>query len=167
MKFKTQILKLKTPTFAKASVGRQNSKFRFLPDVATADIAYEAYGKNYNELFENAGLALEEIMVDTKTVEEKIEKNITIEKDTYEDLLFSFLEELVYLKDTERLVFKKFNCKVNKMENAWKMENRAYGEKINPKKHKLRADIKAVTKHLFKIELLANRSLRSTVVLDI
>ena len=38
-------------------------KFRFLPDIATADIAFEAYGKDYGELFESVGLALETTMV--------------------------------------------------------------------------------------------------------
>ena len=46
-------------------------KYKFLEDVALADIAYEAYGKDLNELFENAALAIFELSADMKTVEAK------------------------------------------------------------------------------------------------
>ena len=44
-------------------------KYKFLEDIAIADIAYEAYGKDLNELFENAALAIFEFSADIKTIE--------------------------------------------------------------------------------------------------
>ena len=43
-------------------------KFRFLENIATADAAFEAYGKDLNELFESAALALFETMAETKSI---------------------------------------------------------------------------------------------------
>ena len=52
--------------------------YKFLPDIATADLAYEAFGKNPSELFENAGIALESVMVDLTTITAQSIKEINI-----------------------------------------------------------------------------------------
>lgn len=143
------------------------TKFRFLPDIATADLAFEAFGKNYNELFENAGLALEEATVKLTTVEPKETHTISKEESSVEDLLCSFLEELVFLKDAEQLVFSKIRCSVSKDFTGWEVRSELSGEKIDTSKHKLGVDVKAVTKHLFKIEKLPNKTLRAQVILDV
>jgi SHS2 domain-containing protein len=142
--------------------------FRFLPDIATADLAFEAYGKSYSELFENAGLALEEATVSTQGVESKEKRIIKKQEETPENLLFSFFEELIFLKDTEMLVFSQIKCEVVKMENGkWKMENELFGEKMDPERHELRDDVKAATKHMFKLEQLPDKTYKCLVVLDV
>ena len=72
-------------------------KYRFLPDVAIADVCFEAYAPNLNMLFKHAALAVEEIMVNTKTIKYKINQQVALEADTLEDLLIKFLEELIFL----------------------------------------------------------------------
>jgi SHS2 domain-containing protein len=42
--------------------------YKFLPDVALADIAFEAQSKTVNGLFESCAKALADIMVDRKSV---------------------------------------------------------------------------------------------------
>ena len=46
-------------------------KYKFLEDVAIADIAYEAYGKNLNEVFENSAHAIFDLSADVRTVASK------------------------------------------------------------------------------------------------
>ncbi len=46
-------------------------KYEFRPDVAIADSAFYAYGKNVEELFKNACLATTDAMVDVKSIENK------------------------------------------------------------------------------------------------
>jgi len=142
-------------------------KYRFLPDIATADLAYEAFGRDYDELFENAGLVLESAMVDVESLEAKDVKTFKLEGKTSEDLLHSFLEELVFLKDAEQLLFNEILCKVNEGNKQWFLEGTLAGEKIDRNKHKLGVDVKAVTKHLFKIEKLRDKTLRCQVILDV
>ena len=43
-------------------------RYRFLDDVATADLAFEAYGKDLPSLFTNAALATADAMANLKTV---------------------------------------------------------------------------------------------------
>jgi len=107
-------------------------KFHFLPDIATVDLAYEAFGKTYSELFENAGLALEESMVSLDSIEPTKKYTINKEENNLENLLFSLLEELVYLKDAEQMVFSRLNCAAEKLANGnWKLEPMA--SQLTPK----------------------------------
>lgn len=143
-------------------------KHQFLSDIATADLAYEAFGATYSELFENAGLVLEEATVLLQDVEPKDKRIIKKEERTVEELLFSFLEELVFLKDAEMLVFSQIKCDVERVNSGqWTVDSELFGEKIDPQKHKLGDDVKAVTKHLFKVEQLPDKTFRCLVILDV
>lgn len=161
-----------------------SKKFKFLPDIATADLAFEAYGVTYNELFENAGLALTDAMVKLNSVEGDVKREIKKEEKSVENLLFSFLEELIFLKDAQLLVFSKIKCEVQRLRapshperspaklgevegSHWKIKAKIIGEKIDSEKHKLGVDVKAVTKHLFKIEKLPDKTLRAQIILDV
>jgi len=146
----------------------KSRKYKFLPDIATADIAYEAFGKNYNELFENAGLALESVMVNLETVKSSRVKKIKLQADSLENLLFTFLQELVFLKDAEQLLFNRIKCDVREVNSGqWTANSELSGEEINPQKHKLGVDVKAVTKHLFKVEKFPKRAFHCQVILDV
>ena len=124
-------------------------KFRFFEH--TADVGIEAYGKNLKELFENAAFATSEVMVNTKQIKASTKKEINLENKDIEKLLFDFLDEIIYYKDAETLLFSKFEVNINK-NKIYKLKAKIYGEKINPKKQELRDDAKAVTLYEFKIE---------------
>lgn len=142
-------------------------RFKFLPEIATADIAFEAYGKNLEELFANAGMALMAVMVDIKDIKPSKNHELRIKNKGLEELLFDFLSELVFLKDKQQILFSKFEVKIKSLySKPYALVANLWGEKINPKKHKLRADIKAVTWHLFKIEKTKS-GYKARVVVDI
>ncbi|MBU5575433.1 MAG: archease [Nitrososphaerota archaeon] len=122
---------------------------KFLENIATADIAFEIKEKTLVKLFKSAAFALEESMVDTKTVSPKIKKEFTIETDKLDYLLYNFLSKLIYYKDAEGLVFSKINLKISK---KYKLHAKLKGEKIDINKHELRSDVKAVTFHMFEIK---------------
>jgi SHS2 domain-containing protein len=135
-------------------------KFKYLPDVATADIAFMAEGKTMDELFVNSALATSNTIMDLKSVKPKIAKQITVEEQDIERLLFAFLSEIIYFKDAELLFFSEFQIKVtgNKLSAVMK------GDKYS-KKMIFKNDVKAVTMHMLKIE--KKDKFYSTVVLDI
>ena len=66
-------------------------KFKYLENVAIADIAFEAYGKNLNEVFENCAYAFFDITCNIKTVKQKIKKEIKLNIKDGKDLLYHFL----------------------------------------------------------------------------
>ena len=151
------------------------NRFRFLDNVAIADTAFEAFGKNESELFANAATALFEEMVDTKKVAAKVKKRIKLKNENLENLLYDFLSELIYVKDIRSVVFGKFNVKIKGSsaaktkksgKNIYSLDALCKGEKIDYSKREFRNDVKAVTMHLFKIEK-KGRKMKATVVLDI
>ena len=127
------------------------TKFKFLEEIATADVAFEAYGSSESELFENAALAVEETMVDTAQIGQKVKKKIAVESEELDKLLFDFLSELVYFKDADFLLFSKFSVTIKK-NKKYKLTAEVSGERIDAKRHNLRDDIKAITWHMFKVE---------------
>ena len=137
-------------------------KFKFLEKVAIADIAFEAYGKNLEELFTNVAMAVAETMAEVKTVEAKIKKEIKLENEKIDGLLFDFIGELIYLKDKDAFVFNKFEVELKNN----KLKAICYGDKINMKKQTLRNDVKAITYHMYKVEKVKNVYM-ATIVLDV
>lgn len=125
--------------------------FTFLSEVAIADVAFKATAKTLEELFIECAKATEEAMVDTKKVKATVTKKIVVKSDALDKLLFDWLSELVYLKDADGLLFSKFTVKISKNEE-YKLEGTASGEKIDQKKHELRADVKAITWHMFELK---------------
>jgi SHS2 domain-containing protein len=132
-----------------------------LLDIATADMAFSAYGKDLNELFANAAKAITSIMFDGK-VGNKVSRKIKIEAKEDIVLLQKWLSELVYLHDSEKLLFSDFDIKTD----GKKLSATVYGEKYDPKRHKFIIDIKAVTFHKMSIEKLA-KGYKCTVVVDV
>ena len=143
-------------------------KYKFLEDVAIADIAYEAYGKNLNELFENAAFAIFELSVNLKTVDAKKKLEFKLKNEKIENMLYDFLSEILFLKDSKYMVFKKVKVFIeeNNKNKKYRLKAVLEGDKINPQKQQLENDIKAVTMHMFEIKKEKN-GYKATVVVDI
>jgi SHS2 domain-containing protein len=136
---------------------------RFLPDIALADIAFEADSASVKGLFESSGRALSDIMVDRKTLHPKVKRKIHLEAPDLDRLLYDFLTELIVLKDVDSLLFKTIHVEI-RGERA--LSALLIGERINRKRHRLRNDVKAVTMHMFGVRHEGKRW-KATVVLDI
>ena len=88
------------------NINNDKTKYKFLEDVAIADIAFEAYGKSLNELFENAALAIFELSADLDTVDANKKIEFELENEKLDNLLYDFLSEILFLKDSKYMVFK-------------------------------------------------------------
>lgn len=118
----------------------------------TADVLFEAQAPNLNQLFEQCALALEDTQINLSQVEPLEAVHITGENEKLDYLLFDFLDDLVYYKDAENLLFSKFTITVKKIGDLYTLSCRAKGEKINRDKHELKVDVKAITMHLFEVK---------------
>ena len=125
-------------------------EFVFLDDIATADVAIESRGDTPEELFSASARATFEVMVDTGDVQPEIKKVIHLENSEIDGLLFDWLAEIIYLKDSEAMVFSKFEIKIKKDKDYY-LDAEIYGEEINQSRHELRCDVKAITFHLFEV----------------
>jgi len=138
-------------------------KYRILSEEATADLAFEAYGDSLKELFENAGIVVFNIMTDISKVEKKTEKRIEKKSEDLKSLLYDFLEELIFLHDSENLVFSEI--KVDEIKNNHIVAT-VKGEKFDRSKHESRSLVKAVT--YFGMEIKEdNGKWRAKVTLDL
>ena len=114
-------------------------KYRFLPH--TADMKFRAYGKNLEEAFANAALAVADTLVDVKKVKAVKDKKITIKAEDNKSLLYDFLEKFLYFVDNEHFVIgkvKSLKIKGNKLTAVV-----SGGKDI--KKYGMKRHVKAVT----------------------
>ena len=137
-------------------------KFKFLEKIATADVAFEAYGKTLEEAFSNAALAMFEVQTDIEKVKPAVSKDVELVSENKESLLFDWLSELIYLRDIENMFFSKFEIKIEKNEK-FKLSGKIYGEKIEG--HELRTEVKGVSYQMMKIEEEPEFKVR--VILDV
>ncbi|MGC9517058.1 MAG: archease [Methanomicrobiales archaeon] len=142
----------------------KNLKFEFF-DV-TADIGFKAYGKSLDNAFENAGLAMFNVITDTSQIKPSTKKEIEIISEDKYALLFDWLTELLILHDSEYLVFSKFNVKIKKGEKGKvHLTAQIWGDEFDPNIHEVKNEVKAVTYHL--MEIKKNKKYLLQVILDI
>ncbi len=139
--------------------------YKYLEDMATADVAFEVEAGSLEELFRDAALATFEVMADTRTIKPKVTRKIELHSEDEAGLFFDWLAELVYIKDVEGLIFCGFDVNIRKNGNL-KLRATASGEEIDPERHSLRSDVKAVTYHMFEIRKVLDKWI-ARVVLDI
>ncbi len=132
----------------------------------TADVLFEAEAATLEELFVQSALALEETQVDLAKVEEKESLKITGKNKKIDLLLFDFLDDLIFHKDADLLIFTRFEIKITKNEEGYSLECEAFGEKLDQQKHELKVDVKAVTLHLFEVKEIEG-GWKAKVLLDI
>lgn len=141
--------------------------YRFLEDIAIADVAFEATGRNREELFIAAAGALLNVMVsETATVRCVEQVEFRLENEELDMLLFNFLNELIFFKDARLLLLRVLSAEVTRAGNLFAVNARACGEPLDPERHPLVVDVKAVTLHRFKVEKTENHW-RAEIVLDI
>lgn len=141
--------------------------YRFIDEIATADVAFKAEGSTIEEVFTAACEATLNTMIENlSSIERKIAKSIRLESDTLDMLLFDLLQELIYYKDAEQLFLKVTSLFVAKKDAGYSLIAEMHGEKIDPQKHNLIVDVKAVTLYSFKVERTPTHW-QATVVLDV
>ena len=124
--------------------------FEFLEHTADAYIA--AYGRNLMEAFENAALAMFEVMTDVGKIEPKIEDYVEVEAKDECALLYSWLEALLVKFDVEKMLYSKFKVlKMDETVEGLRLEAKIWGEKFNSKKHPQKVGVKAVTYHRMEV----------------
>jgi SHS2 domain-containing protein len=116
-----------------------------------ADVLFEVEADSLNELFAQCGIAVEESQIKLDNVSQTEKREINGENKKIEYLLFDFLDDLLFYKDSEQLIFSKFDCKITEEDGVYTLNCTAYGEKISDK-HEQIVDVKAITMHLFEVK---------------
>lgn len=142
-------------------------EYVYREDIAIADLAFEVYADNLEDLFKYAGLAITNAMiVNLNSIKHSVVKEVKLESDNIEFLLFNFLQEIIFYKDSERLLFNKIDIKIKENGQKFILEALMFGEPIDLNKHELLVDVKAVTMHLFEVKKL-NGEWFARVIVDV
>jgi SHS2 domain-containing protein len=115
----------------------------------TGDIGVRVFGESLSRLFEQAAHALTFILTDPETIRLSETRTLLVEARTDEELLITWLNELVYLFDTKGLLFKNFNVL---SVHDHRLEALAQGESYDEGRHPIKTTVKAATYHQLKIE---------------
>jgi SHS2 domain-containing protein len=141
--------------------------YRYLEEEATADVAFEAWGDSLEDVFASAGEALTGVMVrDTQSISPTQSQAVHLASDRLDLLLYKFLEELLYLKDTRQFLATRSTVQVKQADGSWSLTAVVSGEPLDPSRHEQIVDVKAVTMHDLWVRL-DGQSWRAHVVLDI
>ena len=141
--------------------------YKYLEDVGTADIAFEATGCDLPELFTAAADATMNVMIENiDSIEPRETRHIEFKNDKLDMLLFDFLQELIYFKDAERLLLRVREIQIDEKDGNYFLDATTKGEPLDATRHEQRADVKAVTLHDFYVKKIDD-AWKASVLLDI
>ncbi|MGA2939780.1 MAG: archease [Syntrophobacteraceae bacterium] len=141
--------------------------FVFLDEIATADVAFEAWGETIEEMFISSAEATMNVMVaDLEKIERREKREIEIGSDAIDMLLFNLLQEIIFFKDAEQLLLRIEDANIVYENGLYFVRATGWGEQISPERHQLIVDVKAVTLHRFKVEHTP-RGWETLIILDI
>lgn len=124
--------------------------FEFLEHTADAYIA--AYGKNMSEAFENAALAMFQVMTSTDRIDQTVEDTVEVEAYDEQALLYNWLEALLVKFEVHGMLHSRFKAlNLEETPTGFKLKAKIWGEKFDPKKHTQKVGVKAVTYHRMEI----------------
>jgi SHS2 domain-containing protein len=129
----------------------------------TADVGLRIEAADLNTLFAEAGRGFFSlIVVELESVECRIEQRLEIEGSDLEFLLVDWLNELLFLYESQRLLLRRFEVAVG----PEGLRATVSGEPFDESRHQLDHEVKAVTYHGLKVQQ-AGEGWNAEVILDI
>jgi len=123
---------------------------RFLEHMS--DVYVEAYGPTMEDAFREAGLALFDVISDTKDVNPKLEREVYAEGFDMHSLLYNWLEQLLLLFELEGFLASSIEVHaIEKSDDVFRIRATVKGEKFDPSRHKHGIGIKSVTYALMEV----------------
>ncbi|MBK5191375.1 MAG: archease [Methanosarcinales archaeon] len=139
----------------------EETRYRYIEH--PSDVGFEAYGTTLEELFANAAFAMYSFMTDVVEIETTETKEITVNAEDLYSLMFDWLDELLFLFESESLVIKEFDITVD--ESQFSISGKCRGGRFDPAKHESGIIVKAVTYNM--MEIKKNEVWHARVVLDV
>jgi SHS2 domain-containing protein len=153
--------------------------YRYLEELSSADIAFEARGETLSACFAEACDAVLGVMVaDPQQIRPRVRVEYRGSGDDLEMLLFGLLGEIVFRRDAAGLLLR---CPAPRVQRGretadaggaapgcrgWSVEACLAGEPMDPARHRPGLEVKAVTLHLLSVEQ-SSGGWAARVVLDV
>ncbi len=110
-------------------------------------IAAEA--ESLGALFQQAALGLREILIDAQEIRPDESVVVEVRGADLEELLVNWLGELIFVLESRQFLPATFDIQ---MTPELQLRARLWGERLDPSRHQLQREIKAVTYHQIKVE---------------
>jgi SHS2 domain-containing protein len=110
----------------------------------TADIQIVSSAETLEEAFSEAAKAFTGILTDD-VIQEKSVQSLEVSAESKEALFFEFLDELVFLLDTEGFVASRIDADILDLGSQWAINGVIHGDNISDYDH--HGDVKAPTYH--------------------
>lgn len=128
----------------------KEKRFEFLEHTADAYVA--TYGRDLAEAFENAALAMFEVMTDTCKVGSELEDQVEVESEDECALLYSWLEALLVKAEVGGVLYSKFKIlDLTSSSDGFVLRAKIWGERFDAEKHLQKVGVKAITYHRMEI----------------
>lgn len=128
-------------------------EYEIIEDISRADIAFRVRGKTVEELFSAGARSLFAIMIqDKETIRPSVNVSFSCESREIDLLYFEFLSELVYYKDSEKLLLLPDRIAITSSPEGYRLDCELRGDRIDRNRHVFTIDIKAVTLHNLLVE---------------
>lgn len=134
--------------------------FQFIDHTADAGILVTA--PTLEVMFETAAMAFTELITDADSLRHRVVRRFRLQEDDLASLLVAWLQELLYLLDTEGLIFGRFQVNLHELS----LEATAWGEVFDAEIHPMKTEIKAVTYHQLEVGQ-SDRGWQAQVIFDI
>ena len=128
----------------------------------SGDAGLKAWGQDLEELFQNAAEGLFTLITDTSSVSDSETRKVHVTAESMDDLLVSWLNELIYIFDAYSYIGKKFSVSIHN--NSLKAE--IQGGTFDPDRNESRLLLKAATYHDLAIEQI-NAHWQAQIIFDI
>jgi SHS2 domain-containing protein len=138
--------------------------YRIVPTADKKEVVLEITGKDPSALFLNAAKTLENLIVAKKVIKRVQIRNINLQAKDISELLFRFLSDLIFLKDTYQLIFSDFEITVGRELSS--LSGKLKGEQIELKRHDIKTNIRGISRKRYAVKKIAGQWV-ATVTLEI
>jgi SHS2 domain-containing protein len=127
----------------------------------TADLGLRVRAPDLDTLFAEAAACLFSAIVEDPASVRPLQRiDLRIDGTDRDYLLFDWLRELLYRFDSQHLLLGRFEARVGEAG----LEGSAWGEPLDPARHALAHEVKAITYHGLKVERTADGWLAEVIV---
>jgi SHS2 domain-containing protein len=114
----------------------------------TADVFLRARGSDLAELLAACAEGMYSVLIESGEIQDTLAAEIAVEADDAEELVHSWLRELLFRFSAEGLLFRRFDFQEV---GPTRVRAVGHGEHFDPDRHRGGTEIKAVTYHQFRV----------------
>lgn len=119
----------------------------------SGDVGIRAFGKSVEEVFKNSAIGMYSLITDLEGVKAEKDISISVESNSLEGLLVSWLNELIFQFDAYNFIGKGIDIQsLTPNPQSPSLKAIISGEEFAPERHERKLLIKAATYHRLKVE---------------